>query len=59
MYVKPAPGLVIRDPDLKDFLPGAGRLVPDTSYWQRLVRDKDVVETPAPLEPATTERSAK
>jgi hypothetical protein len=48
MFVKPAPGLVIRDPDLLDLLPDDGRDVPDSGYWQRRVRDNDVVEaTPA------------
>ncbi len=43
MYLRPAPGRVVRDPDLKDFLPEAGREVPDTSYWHRRLRDGDVV----------------
>lgn len=43
MLVKPAPGLVIRDPDLHDHLPAAGRDVPDTDYWRRRVSDKDVL----------------
>ncbi|MCP1290932.1 MULTISPECIES: DUF2635 domain-containing protein [Chromobacterium] len=52
MYVYPAPGLVIRDPDLHDLLPAAGREVPDTDYWHRRVRDKDVVlEPPALTDP--------
>lgn len=62
MYVKPAPGLSIRDPDLKDLLPASGRSVPDTDYWLRRVRDKDVSEAEAPVEdespasaPATNE----
>lgn len=42
MYVIPAPGLVIRDPDLRDLLPASGREVPDTGYWQRRLRDRDV-----------------
>lgn len=43
MYVKPAPGLVIRDPDLLDLLPEDGREVPNTEYWNRRWRDGDVV----------------
>ncbi|MDA8230150.1 MAG: DUF2635 domain-containing protein [Magnetospirillum sp.] len=43
MYVKPAPGLKIRDPDLRDLLPEGGREVPKTPYWIRRVRDGDVV----------------
>lgn len=47
MYVKPAQGLVIRDPDLKDLLPEAGREVPESGYWQRRLRDGDVVAASA------------
>lgn len=49
MYVKPAPreiegrALVVRDPDLLDFLPTEGREVPDSDYWHRRLRDGDVV----------------
>lgn len=52
MYVLPAPGLTIRDPDLRDFLPAVGREVPDTDYWHRRVSDGDVVaaEAPAPTD---------
>jgi hypothetical protein len=56
MFVKPAPGLVIRDPDLKDFLPEEGRNVPDSDYWYRRVRDRDVVEC-VPAAAAPTEGS--
>lgn len=42
MIVKPSPGLKVRDPALRDFLPAAGRTVPDTPYWIRRLRDKDV-----------------
>jgi hypothetical protein len=56
MYVKAAPRviegmpLVVRDPDMKDLLPPEGRDVPDTDYWQRRLRDGDVVfaQPPAP-----------
>lgn len=43
LHVKPAPGLTIRDPDLHDFLPDEGRIVPATSYWQRRLEHGDVV----------------
>lgn len=43
MFVKPAPGLRIPDPDLHDFLPEQGREVPDAPYWQRRIHDQDVV----------------
>lgn len=62
MYVKAAPGLVIRDADLKDLLPAEGREVPDSPYWQRRLRDGDVVSAtppsvappPAPIAKSTT-----
>lgn len=57
MYVKPAPGLVIRDPDLKDLLPEEGREVPETDYWHRRVRDGDVVQE-APAKPAKLMKGA-
>ena len=50
MYVKAAPGMKIRDPDLKDLIPDEGRDVPDTDYWQRRLRDGDVVEAKPPAE---------
>lgn len=54
MYVKPAPRqiegmpLVVRDPDFKDLLPPEGRDVPESDYWQRRLRDGDVVLADAP-----------
>ncbi len=53
MIVKPAPGLLIRDPDLRDFLPAEGRDVPDTPYWRRLLhvyRDVTPVDSPGPIQ---------
>lgn len=52
MYVKAAPGMKVRDADLKDLLPDEGRDVPDTDYWQRRLRDKDVVLAEPPVAPA-------
>jgi hypothetical protein len=43
MYIKPAPGVVIRDPDLKDIVPATGREVPETGFWLERLRDQDVV----------------
>lgn len=47
MFVKPAKGLVIRDPDLKDLLPDTGREVPESGYWVRRMGDGDVVKARA------------
>ncbi|PRP68612.1 DUF2635 domain-containing protein [Chromobacterium amazonense] len=55
MYVKPKDGLVIRDPDLLDLLPAAGREVPETDYWFRRLRDGDVVSA-APEAAATAKK---
>ena len=46
MKVKPAPGLDVRDPELRDLLPAEGRDVPCTDYWLRRLRDGDAVEVP-------------
>ncbi len=44
MFVKPAPGLKVRDPKTKQHLPESGAEVPDSdSYWVRRLRDGDVV----------------
>ncbi|MCU4119301.1 DUF2635 domain-containing protein [Variovorax sp. N23] len=52
MYVKAAPGLMIRDPIFKDLIPAEGRDVPaDSDYWQRRLRDGDVVTADPPAEP--------
>jgi len=62
MFVKPAQGLSIRDPDLKDLLPEKGREVPDSPYWIRRLRDGDVVSGPVKKSPEpkkTTDRSTK
>jgi len=58
MFVKPAPGLKIRDPELKDLIPEEGRNVSDDDlYWHRRLRDGDVVlvektDAPAAVQPA-------
>lgn len=44
MYLKPAEGRIVADPDRGDELPAAGRDVPLTQYWQRRIADGDVVE---------------
>lgn len=43
MFVKPAPGKMVRDPDLLDLLPEEGREVPSSDFWNRRLRDGDVV----------------
>lgn len=47
MYLKPAPGLRIVDPVLRDFLPESGREVAPDPYWHRRLRDGDVIAAQA------------
>lgn len=43
MRVKPAPGIVVRDPATKRALPADGADVPESIYWTRRLRAGDVV----------------
>jgi hypothetical protein len=43
MFVKPAPGLLVRDPVTKRHLPESGKEVPENSYWVRRLAAGDVV----------------
>lgn len=53
MFIKPAPGLVVRDPVSRLPLPESGREVPDTdTYWYRRIADGDVVISEPPSAPA-------
>ncbi|HEY0183522.1 MAG TPA: DUF2635 domain-containing protein [Rhodopila sp.] len=51
MFVKPAEGMVIPDPDRCDALPAEGRDVPASDFWMRRLRDGDVVEAETGAEP--------
>jgi len=45
MFVKPAPGVKVRDPHSRLHIPETGLEVPDTDiYWARRLADGDVVE---------------
>jgi len=54
MFMKPAPGLAIRDPDLMDLIPADGRDVPESPYWVRRLRDGDVTLAAPPSVEAET-----
>lgn len=45
MYVKPAAGILVRDPITRQHLPEDGMEVPDSQYWQRRIADGDVIAT--------------
>lgn len=42
--VKPAEGLIVRDPVTREALPPKGKTVPRNAYWLRRLKDGDVVE---------------
>ncbi|CAN0621515.1 DUF2635 domain-containing protein [Burkholderia multivorans] len=48
MFVKPAEGRVVPDPEWGDELPADGRAVPRNAYWRRRVIAGDVVEGEMP-----------
>lgn len=50
MYLFPAQGRTVADPDRGDQLPAEGREVQFTQYWQRRVADGDVIEGQRPTE---------
>ena len=52
MYVKPALGLKVHDPDRNDFIPTDGRDVEPNQYWLRRIVDGDVFHAiPPQLQP--------
>lgn len=56
MRVKPVnPAAVIRDPHTKRQLPAEGGEVPDSVFWNRRLRDGDVVRIGDPAPPTGNE----
>lgn len=51
MFVKPALGMKVRDPETRRHLPEAGAEVPPTTYWLRRLKAGDIVAAP-PQRPA-------
>lgn len=49
MFVKPAPGLSVRDPISKRHLPAEGRDVPESIFWLRRLAGGDVVLAESPM----------
>ncbi|MCX7084308.1 MAG: DUF2635 domain-containing protein [Methylococcales bacterium] len=47
MFVKPADGAQVPDPDRNDFLPAEGREVEAKSYWFRRIENEEVYEVAA------------
>jgi len=44
LFLKPAAGLIVRDPDSGEILPAEGRHKTDNEFWRRRLRDGDVIE---------------
>jgi cytoskeletal protein RodZ len=47
MFVKPEAGRTVRDPVKGTLLPEEGAEVPESTFWNRRLRDGDVVKTDA------------
>lgn len=56
MYLKPARGLIVRDPHTRQPLPAEGREVQLTEWWMRRLRAGDAIEV-ARSEESTLEDS--
>lgn len=55
MFVKPAPGRMVRHPDKGTFLPETGAEVPDNAiFWRNRLRDGDVIRTDKSKSSAST-----
>lgn len=60
MFVKPAPGTLVRDPATKSFVPEEGMTVdPNNLDWARMVADGSVVVADAPVKGAKAKGKAK
>jgi hypothetical protein len=58
-FVKPAPGLLVRDPRTMAPLPEAGAWVPGERHWLRLLKAGDVIDAEPPPDPAATGKKRK
>ena len=48
IFVKPAPGLKVRDPQSRLHIADGGQFVEENSYWVRRLADGDVVQAEPP-----------
>ena len=56
IYVKPIEGRAVPDPEKGyQLLPKEGGLVPNNAYWQRRLKDQDVIKPEAPEESPAAE----
>jgi hypothetical protein len=60
MYVKPATGMLVRDPERGyQQMPGVGATVPRNNYWLRRIKDGSVHITEPPTVKTTKQPEAK
>jgi len=59
LYLKPAPGRVVRDPVTMEPLAEAGEYKPRTAYWLRRLKEGDVVAGTPSVEATTTAGKGK
>lgn len=57
VFVRPAPGIRIADPETGQYLPEVGLLVPRSGFWLRRLKDGDVLE--AEQSPIKAEQTAR
>jgi hypothetical protein len=55
LFIKPAPGIIVRDPVTREPLAAEGESKPRNPHWLRRLKDGDVVEA----KPETTTGSKK
>lgn len=56
MFVKPAAGLSVPDPERGGLLAAEGREVQPTTYWHKRIEDKDVEIVQTPAQPTSKAR---
>jgi hypothetical protein len=59
VWLKPADGLAVVDPETGKNLPPEGALVENSKYWRRRLKDGDVLEAAAPVSSAPVKKSSK
>lgn len=59
MFVRPKPGVLLRDPRSKQLLPAEGRNVEESGFWLRRIREGSVeLVNPITAHPELTEKDA-
>ncbi|VVE12898.1 hypothetical protein PCA20602_02729 [Pandoraea capi] len=60
MFIKPAPGIKLRDPETKQFIPESGLEVGDFDlYWIRRINDGDAIRVTAEIPEPASAKPAK